>query len=183
LLKVVYSETTDQHVNDLVWKALGYEKLPDGTYTNEAVFPKWREKYPQPPDVIGVQRNYTYAIDRPSQKANQALVASIPQDHKQGIKEKLRPYGFKGFKMDDLTPNKTRRAQCVNWLLFYRDALRGKTIEQLQQEREERTALAAAAAPPKMVTADTSQKRDEKGDMVGGDETNTDWRPPIREVL
>ena len=23
LLKIVYSETTDQHVNDLVWKALG----------------------------------------------------------------------------------------------------------------------------------------------------------------
>jgi hypothetical protein len=65
----------------LVWT--GYEKLPDGTYSNEKVFPKWREKYPQPPDVIGVQRNYTYEIDRPSQKANQALVASIPQDHKQ----------------------------------------------------------------------------------------------------
>ena len=32
--------------------------------------------------------------------------------YKQGIKEKLRPYGFKGFMMDDLTPNKTRRAQC-----------------------------------------------------------------------
>ena len=61
----------------------GYEKLPDGTYSNEKVFPKWREKYPEPPDVIGVQRNYTYEIDRPSQKANQALVASIPQDHKQ----------------------------------------------------------------------------------------------------
>ena len=65
----------------MVWA--GYEKLSDGTYSNEKVFPKWREKYPQPPDVIGVQRNYTYEIDRPSQKANQALVASIPQDHKQ----------------------------------------------------------------------------------------------------
>jgi hypothetical protein len=37
----------------------------------------------------------------------------------QGIKIKLRPYGFTGFKLDELTPNKTRRAQCVNWLLFY----------------------------------------------------------------
>ena len=120
---------------------------PDGTYSNDNVFPKWREKYPEPPDVIGVKRNYTYAIDRPSQKANQALVASIPQDHKQvqilkssssivalhsayiraltyknsyqGIKIKLRPYGFTGFKLDELTPNKTRRAQCVKWLLFY----------------------------------------------------------------
>ena len=38
----------------------------------------------------------------------------------QGIKIKLRPLGFTGFKLDELTPNKTRRAQCVNWLLFYR---------------------------------------------------------------
>ena len=109
LLKILYSETTDQHVNDVVWRALGehrtcsksasisiyqfiyssinlsigYVQKPDGTYSNEKVFPKWREKYPEPPDVIGVKRNYTYAIDRPSQKANQALVASIPQDHKQ----------------------------------------------------------------------------------------------------
>jgi hypothetical protein len=56
--------------NECCWQT-GYEKQADGTYSNEKVFPKWREKYPQPPDVIGVQRNYTYAIDRPSQKANQ----------------------------------------------------------------------------------------------------------------
>ena len=66
-----------------ICSSAGYEKLPDGTYSNDKVFPKWREKYPEPPDVIGVQRNYTYSIDRPSQKANQALVASIPEDHKQ----------------------------------------------------------------------------------------------------
>lgn len=27
LLKIVYSDTTDQHVNDLVWKALGESAL------------------------------------------------------------------------------------------------------------------------------------------------------------
>ena len=35
-------------------ESTGYEKLPDGTYSNDKVFPKWREKYPQPPDVIGI---------------------------------------------------------------------------------------------------------------------------------
>jgi hypothetical protein len=30
----------------------------------------------------------------------------------QGIKIKLRPHGFTGFKLEELTPNKTRRAQC-----------------------------------------------------------------------
>ena len=64
------------------------------------------------------------------------------------------------------------------------DALRGKTIEQLQKEREERSAAAVAAPPPKLVTSDTSQKRDADGNMVDGqDQTNTNWRPPIREVL
>lgn len=64
------------------------------------------------------------------------------------------------------------------------DALRGKSIEELQKEREERAAAAAAAAPPKLVSPETSQKRDAAGNMVGGeDQTQTDWRPPIREVL
>lgn len=184
LLKIVYSETTDQHVNDLVWKALGYEKQADGSYANDNVFPKWREKYPEPPDLIGVQRNYTYAIDRPSQKANQALVASIPQEHKQGIKLQLRPLGFTGFMLDDLTPNKTRRAQCVNWLIFYRDALRGKSLEQLKQEREARQAAAAAAPAPKLVGPNSSQKRDDEGNMIAGEQpADSTWRPPIREVL
>jgi hypothetical protein len=80
-----------------------------------------------------VKRNYTYEIDRPVQKANQAIVASIPMKYKQGIKEHLRPLGFTGFKLDELTPNKTRRAQCVNWMLYYREALRGKTIEQVMK--------------------------------------------------
>lgn len=82
--------------------------------------------------VSGVKRNYTYEIDRPVQRANQAIVASIPMKYKQGVKEQLRPLGFTGFKLDELTPNKTRRAQCVNWMLFYREALRGKSIEQVK---------------------------------------------------
>jgi hypothetical protein len=79
-----------------------------------------------------VLRNYTYSIDRPVQQANQQLVASIPLKYKQvrhlnrctsisphmtwrtrqqGVKEHLRPLGFTGFMLDELTPNKTRRAQ------------------------------------------------------------------------
>ena len=42
----------------------------------------------------------------------------------------------KGFKLAGLTPNMTRRAQCVNWLLYYREQLMGKTVEELRRERE-----------------------------------------------
>jgi hypothetical protein len=51
-------------------------------------------------------------------KANQALVRSIPQECKQNLKVAMAPYGFKGWTMDDLTPNMTRRAQV-------RDSTRG----------------------------------------------------------
>jgi hypothetical protein len=50
-------------------------------------------------------------VDGPVLKANQALVRSIPQECKQNLKEAMGPYGFKGWTMDDLTPNMTRRAQ------------------------------------------------------------------------
>ena len=46
-----------------------------------------------------------------------------------------------GYKLNELTPNKTRRAQLVNWLIYYRERLFGKSIAQLQAE-----ALAAKAS-------------------------------------
>lgn len=42
----------------------------------------------------------------------------------------------KGYKLSELTPNKTRRAQAVNWLIYYRDTLYGKTLEELKAQRE-----------------------------------------------
>ena len=57
-------------------------------------------------------------VDGPVLKANQALVRSIPQECKQNLKVAMAPYGFKGWTMDDLTPNMTRRAQV-------RDSTRG----------------------------------------------------------
>jgi len=178
MLKIIYQETTDQEVNDLVWKCLGYEKDEEtGEWDNTNVFPKWREKYPQPPDLIGVQRNYTYEIDRPCQKANQALVASIPQEHKQGIKIQLRPLGFTGFMMEGLTPNKTRRAQCVNWMIFYRDALRGKSIEQLRAERE---AKKGTEAFPKVVGPDSlNTKMGEGENMI----EQKEWKYPEKPII
>ena len=42
-------------------------------------------------------------------------------EYKQSIRDQLRPLGFNGFQLAELTPNKTRRAQCANWLLYYRE--------------------------------------------------------------
>ena len=94
------------------------------------MFPKWRARFPQPPDLVGVTRVYSPDVDEPVLRANQALHRSIPMAHKDGIRENLRaePVRFLGFKLEGLTPNKTRRAQCANWLLYYRSALwRGRS--------------------------------------------------------
>ena len=77
----------------------------------ENVFPKWAAAYPQPPDVIGVTRKYFPEVDAPVKAACAALTRSVAQEHKQGIKTTLKHLGWKGFKMDGLTPNMTRRAQ------------------------------------------------------------------------
>uniref|UniRef100_A0A7S0N5Q8 Uncharacterized protein n=1 Tax=Pyramimonas obovata TaxID=1411642 RepID=A0A7S0N5Q8_9CHLO len=150
LLRIVHSEMPDQEVNEIVWRCLGYvrnEETLKWDPTN--CFPKWAEKYPEPPDVIGVTRTYTKEVDGPVLKANQALVRSIPMECKQNLKAVLKPFGFRGFKMEQLTPNITRRCQATNWLLYYRDYLRGKSMEQLIAEREARRAASKVGVTEK----------------------------------
>jgi len=148
ILRIIELKSTDQETNELVWRCLGYRfDRESSSWKNEEVFAKWRERYPEPPDLIGVRRIYTKEVDGPSLKANQALVKTIPMDYKNGIRQHLFGMnGFFGLKMEGLTPNKTRRAQCANWLLFYREAMFGKSMEQLQKEKEQRQSSAASKA-------------------------------------
>jgi len=140
LLKIVLLECSDLEVNTLVWKCLGYRFHPkEQIWTNDECFEKWREKHPMPPDMIGMQRVYSKDIDGPSLKANQDLVRSIPAEHKQQLKLHFIPLGWKGYLMDGLTPNKTRRAQCTNWLLFFREELFGYTVEELKKRRQNKS--------------------------------------------
>jgi len=165
ILKIVRSECTDLEVNTLVWKCLGYrfQQQQDGgnggTWTAAECFPKWKEKYPAPPDLIGMQRVYAPEIDKPSLRANQALVKSIPAGNKQSLKAQLKPLGWKGYQYAELTPNKTRRAQCANWLVFYREELFGYTVEELRERRQQRL-------------------REEAERKARGE-----WQPPVREVF
>ena len=147
LLAVVNQEVSDEEVNRLVWRALGYRSAVEldaetltatEVWTPDDVFPNWKKSYPQPPDVIGVTRKYDPKVDAPVKAACAALTRSVPEEHKQGLKEALRPLGWKGFKMEGLTPNMTRRAQVANWLLFYRRELRGVSVEELRARRDAR---------------------------------------------
>lgn len=99
LYKIIDRTASDLEVNTLVWKCLGYRFDPDAqTWTTAEVFPKWKERFPEPPDVVGMQRIYSKDIDGPCLRNNQALVGSIPVDNKKSyLKEYMKPFGFKGY--------------------------------------------------------------------------------------
>jgi hypothetical protein len=172
ILKIVQIDSSDLEVNTLVWKCLGY-RFENGTWNNSKCFPNWKEKYPDPPDLIGMQRIYEPEIDKVSLRANQALVRSIPLEYKQSLKQFLVPLGWKGYKYAELTPNKTRRAQCANWLLFYRENLFGYTVEELRQRREQKQLQQQKQQEP--APSETVHSRP--------DENEPEWKPPVREVF
>eukprot|EP00984_Skeletonema_dohrnii_P026628 scaffold15984_cov127-Skeletonema_dohrnii-CCMP3373.AAC.4 len=167
MLKIVKIECNDLEVNTLVWKCLGYRfNEEEEKWEPTEVFPNWKERFPDPPDFIGMQRVYSREVDQPSLRSNQALVRSIPPGNKQSLKTQLKPIGWKGYNYKELTPNKTRRAQCANWIVFFREELFGYTVEELKERRRLRKE-AEAAAEAKM--------REE------GKEVDT-WKPPVKEV-
>lgn len=174
ILLIVRDElATDLEVNTLVWKCLGYRFDSVSEKWNDAeVFPKWKERFPDPPDLIGMRRLYSRDVDLPSLRSNQELVRSIPVEHKQSLKTFLRPLGWKGYQYRELTPNKTRRAQCANWLIFYREELFGYKVEQLTERRRiKREAEEMAEAEAKRLEEDE-----------GGQEVD-EWKPPVKEVF
>jgi hypothetical protein len=157
------SNVTDLEVNTLVWKCLGYRFDSEAQeWKATEVFPKWKERYPTPPDVIGMQRIYKKEIDGELIKNNQRLTVSVPVESKQSLKTILKPYGFTGYKVSELTPNLTRRAQCTNWLLYYREELFGYTVEELREKR-------------RLKKEEEERKRLEA-------KKEKEWSPPVKEV-
>ncbi len=100
---VLNDELDDEIVNQLVGYYLGYRQDPEThQWDVTAVDPKWKSEYPEPPDFIG------------SRQATIKLTRSTPEEDKRILKDHL---GFKGYKINELTPRKTRRATAANWLL------------------------------------------------------------------
>ena len=69
---------------------------------------------------------------------------------------------FYAIQYKELTPNKTRRAQCANWLIFYREELFGYTVEELRERRR-----------LKKEAEEKAKEAEQKGD---------EWKPPVKEV-
>lgn len=120
LLAIIHGDTPDEWVNEIVRSFLGWRQMENGEWNDDLVESTWKEVYKRgPPNFIGKEGDYTPKLDRPVKIAVQNLSKSIPPEHKQSLKPAMKPLGFSGWKVADLTPNRTRRAQAVNWIIYW----------------------------------------------------------------
>ena len=106
LFLVLEDKVSDVFVCELVWERLFYTKeLSINNWAFSALTPSyWSEKFVKAPQIIS------------ERIASVHLTRSIPKEHKQGLKNFLN---FKGYKIKELYPRRTRRATAVNWLIYW----------------------------------------------------------------
>ena len=106
LFLVLEDKVSDVFVCELVWERLFYiREITLDNWVSSALTPSyWSEKFEKAPQIIS---------ERP---ASVHLTRSIPKDYKQGLKNFLN---FKGYKINELYPRRTRRATAVNWLIYW----------------------------------------------------------------
>jgi len=106
LFLILEDKVSDVFVCELVWERLFYKReLSKNIWFSSALTPTyWSEKFLDAPQIIS------------ERIASVHLTRSIPKDHKQGLKNCLK---FKGYKINELYPRRTRRATAVNWLIYW----------------------------------------------------------------
>lgn len=120
LFDIIYGRTPDAWVNEILRTLLGWRQTDNGEWNDDHVEPKWKNVYTKgPPNFIGKEGDYEPKQDRPVKLAVQNLTRSVPSRYKPVFRQIMRPLGFPGWKVHQLTPNLTRRAQAVNWILYW----------------------------------------------------------------
>ena len=106
LFLILEDKVSDVFVCELVWERLFYtrEKQMYDWISSELTPHYWSEKFIKAPQIIS------------ERIASVHLTRSIPKEHKQGLKNFLN---FKGYKINELYPRRTRRATAVNWLIYW----------------------------------------------------------------
>ena len=106
LFLILEDKVSDVLVCELVWERLFYarERNTNDWVSSELTPSYWSEKFLIAPQIISERIASVY------------LTRSIPKEHKQGLKNILN---FKGYKINELYPRRTRRATAVNWLIYW----------------------------------------------------------------
>ena len=106
LFLILEDKVSDVFVCELVWERLFYikEKNANDWIASELTPAYWSEKFVKAPQIIS------------ERIASVHLTRSIPKENKQGLKNFLN---FKGYKINELYPRRTRRATAVNWLIYW----------------------------------------------------------------
>ena len=106
LFLILEDKISDTFVCELVWERLFYINQPSSDeWISSSLTPSyWAEKFIKAPQIIS------------ERSASVHLTRSIPKDHKQNLKKILN---FKGYKINELYPRRTRRATAVNWLIYW----------------------------------------------------------------
>ena len=106
LFLVLEDKVSDVFVCELVWERLFYtrETTPNNWVSSSLTPTFWSEKFEKAPQIIS------------ERKASVHLTRSIPKEYKQGLKNFL---DFKGYKINELYPRRTRRATAANWLIYW----------------------------------------------------------------
>ena len=106
LFLILEDKLSDVFVCELVWERLFYTKeISINDWTFSALTPSyWSGKFEKAPQIISERLASVY------------LTRSIPKDYKQGLKIFLN---FKGYKINELYPRRSRRATAVNWLIYW----------------------------------------------------------------
>ena len=106
LLLVIEDKVSDVFVCELIWERLFYIKEPliNDWVPSSSTPTYWAGKFVKAPQIISERIPSVH------------LTRSIPKEYKQGLKNVLN---FKGYKINELYPRRTRRAIAVNWLIFW----------------------------------------------------------------
>ena len=106
LFLILEDKVSDVFVCELVWERLFYINQPsvEGWISSSLTPSYWSGKFIKAPQIIS------------ERSASVHLTRSIPKDHKQNLKKIL---DFKGYKIKELHPRRTRRATAVNWLIYW----------------------------------------------------------------
>ena len=106
LFLILEDKVSDVFVCELIWERLFYTKELVGNkwFSSALTASYWSEEFKEAPQFISERLPSIH------------LTRSIPKKYKQGLKNFLN---FKGYKINELYPRRTRRATAVNWLIYW----------------------------------------------------------------